>query len=194
MAARAQPPPNPENDRPRFDGGAPWLDLLASRELSHGPEPIERLSSPVRLSRWLEAERLGTTGPPVDEADLAAALALREALRRVTHAVLNGTVPDVGAIEEIHEHAHHGETLALRVRPTLERVAPLDTREALGRLARAALEDLTGPLAGELRACAAEDCRMVFRDPTGRRRWCDPTRCGTRTRVRSYRDRQRAQM
>jgi predicted RNA-binding Zn ribbon-like protein len=182
------------DDGPRFDGGAPWLDLLASRELSFGPASIERLGSPADLARWLEAEHLATTGPPVDEADLAAALALREALRRVAHAVLSATVPDVGAIDEIHEHAHRGETLALRVRPALERVAPTDTREALGRLARSALEDLTGPVAGELRVCAADDCRMVFRDPVGRRRWCDPTRCGTRMRVRAHRDRQRAQM
>jgi predicted RNA-binding Zn ribbon-like protein len=181
-------------DGPRFDGGAPWLDLLATRELSVGPAPVERLTDPGQLARWLAQENLATTGPPIDEADLAAALALREALRRVTHAVLNGTVPDVGAIDEVHEHAHHGETLALRVRPTLERVAPLDTPEALGRLARSALEDLTGPVARELRTCAADDCRMVFRDPTGRRRWCDPARCGTRMRVRAHRDRQRAQM
>lgn len=182
------------DDGPRFDGGAPWLDLLATRELSFGPEPVERLTAPARFAEWLAVENLATTGPPVDEADLAAALALREALRRVTHAVLHGTVPDVGAIDEIHEHAHRGETLVLRVRPTLERVAPRDAREALGRLARSALEDLTGPVAGELRACGADDCRMVFRDPTGRRRWCDPARCGTRMRVRAHRDRQRAQM
>lgn len=186
--------PPPADGAQRHDGGAPWLDLLATRELSFGPAPVERLATPTALSRWLEAERLATTGPPVDEADLAAALALREALRRVTHAVLNGNVPDIAEIQEIHEHAHRGETLALRLRPTLERVAPLDAREALGRLARAALEDLTGPRAGELATCAADDCRMVFRDPTGRRRWCDPARCGTRSRVRAHRDRQRAQL
>jgi predicted RNA-binding Zn ribbon-like protein len=176
------------------DGGAPWLDLLATREQALGVEPVEHLISPRHLDDWLAAERLGPTGPPVDEADLAAARALREALRRVTHAVLEGRVPHLVSIEQIQEQAHLEDPLALRVRPALERVAPLDARAALGRLARSALEDLTGPRVAELRLCAADDCRRPFRDPTGRRRWCDPARCGTRSRVRSYRDRHRAQM
>jgi predicted RNA-binding Zn ribbon-like protein len=178
----------------RFDGGAPWLDLLATEGWGFGPTPVERLATSAVLAAWLEREGLTPTGPPPDEDDLRAARELRDALGRAAHAVVAGAIPDVGDLDIVQDHAPAGAMLALRVRPTLERVAPRDTQEALGRLARSALEDLTGPVAGELRSCGAPDCRMLFRDPGGRRRWCDPSGCGTRTRVRAYRDRHRAQM
>jgi predicted RNA-binding Zn ribbon-like protein len=68
---------------------------------------------------------------------------------------------------------------------------PATPRAALGRLAREVLEILSGPHAGELHTCEGGDCRMVFIDPTGRRRWCSTAVCGNRERVRRFRERQR---
>lgn len=44
-----------------------------------------------------------------------------------------------------------------------------------------------------LKACEAEDCRWVFydRSPAGRGRWCTMQVCGSRAKMRAYRDRRR---
>jgi predicted RNA-binding Zn ribbon-like protein len=65
-------------------------------------------------------------------------------------------------------------------------------REALARVARQAVEHLTGPVAQTLRRCADDDCSMVFTDLNGRRRWCSAETCGVRNRVRAHRERQRS--
>lgn len=72
------------------------------------------------------------------------------------------------------------------------RVPPRDTGEALARIARQALEQLTGPERHQLVSCAEHDCRWVFLDPTGRRRWCPSPSCASRGRVRALRARRAA--
>ncbi|HEX6352002.1 CGNR zinc finger domain-containing protein [Actinophytocola sp.] len=69
---------------------------------------------------------------------------------------------------------------------------PATVREALARVARQAVEHLTGPVAATVRACADHDCTTMFIDPGGRRRWCSAETCGVRNRVRAHRERQRA--
>jgi predicted RNA-binding Zn ribbon-like protein len=64
--------------------------------------------------------------------------------------------------------------------------------EALARLARQSIDDLTGPTRGRLRACGDDTCAGIFLDDTGRRRWCADERCGVRARVRAHRARQKA--
>jgi predicted RNA-binding Zn ribbon-like protein len=69
---------------------------------------------------------------------------------------------------------------------------PASAREALARLARQAVDDLTEPHPARLRACGDDECSGIFVDPTGRRRWCSDERCGVKARVRAHRARARA--
>nr|WP_209311358.1 CGNR zinc finger domain-containing protein [Streptomyces spiramenti] len=63
--------------------------------------------------------------------------------------------------------------------------------------ARVAAAIAVGEVTGEwrrLKACHATDCAWAYydRSPAGRRRWCSMSVCGSRAKMRSYRDRQRA--
>lgn len=176
----------------RYDAGAPWLDLLGTHGYPFGDVPVERLADGERLAAFLSAVGLAPSRA-VTGADLAAARTLREALRGVALAVVDGRAPgrkDLAAVAAAAER--DAGPLALQRTPRLARRAPRDASEALGRLARAALEDLAGPGADDLRACAEPDCRKLFRDAGGRRRWCSAQTCGNRARVRALRERRRA--
>jgi predicted RNA-binding Zn ribbon-like protein len=74
-------------------------------------------------------------------------------------------------------------------RTGLSRPAPKTAAAALGRIARQAADQLTGPERHALKSCPESDCRGVFADPDGRRRWCPSPTCASRGRVRAYRAR-----
>jgi predicted RNA-binding Zn ribbon-like protein len=67
----------------------------------------------------------------------------------------------------------------------------LTAAEALARVARAAVQDLSGPTGTHLRPCGDDACSGIFVDYTGRRHWCSDERCGNRARVRAHRARAR---
>jgi predicted RNA-binding Zn ribbon-like protein len=183
----------------RFDGGATWLDLLATRGRSFSARPIERLTSPARLAEWLARCQLTPSEPP-SAADLTHARELRETLRSLALAAVSGTpapadaVDDAargGAVADAARWAAGASRLRL-VDGQLRREPPVTTDEALARIARQALEQLTGVERDQLVSCAEQDCRWVFLDPTGRRRWCPSPACASRGRVRALRARRKA--
>ena len=71
---------------------------------------------------------------------------------------------------------HHGAT-------------PADV--VLGAIAASAIELLGGPHAGELRACGAPGCVLMFVKDHPRREWCSPA-CGNRARQARHYARSRA--
>ncbi|HEX4253221.1 MAG TPA: CGNR zinc finger domain-containing protein [Pseudonocardia sp.] len=182
----------------RFDGGATWQNLLGTRGQSFGPHPIERLGTVERLAAWLAHCELSPDLAPA-EADLAKTLSLRDALSALALAVVDGRPPEPSVVARVVEFAaaDPGPVRVALVQsvgggePALRRAAPADTTEALGRIARQALEQLTGPERHQLVSCAEHDCRWVFVDPTGRRRWCPSPSCASRGRVRALRARRR---
>lgn len=176
----------------RFDTGASWLDLLATVGGAYGAEPVERLTDPPILQHWLDHHDLATGRPPTD-ADVASARALRETLRPLTLAVLDGAPVPTEPLRALQRWLDADVALHAIERDGRPAPAPPPTpAAALARVARQALEHLGGPHAEQLHACAADDCRMAFLDPGGRRRWCAPERCGVRARVRAHRARSRA--
>jgi predicted RNA-binding Zn ribbon-like protein len=184
--------PDPALTDLRYDAGAPWLDLLGTHGYPFGDAPVERLADRARLTAFLDAVGLAPSRA-VTDADLVAARSLREALRGVALAVVEERAPEREALAAVAAAAERDAgPLELTRTPRLARRAPRDASEALGRLARAALEDLSGPGAADVRACAEPDCRKLFRDASGRRRWCAPQTCGNRARVRALRERRRA--
>ncbi|MEU2424008.1 CGNR zinc finger domain-containing protein [Streptomyces sp. NPDC007851] len=54
------------------------------------------------------------------------------------------------------------------------------------------MDQLTGSDRRALRSCPEHDCRGVFIDPPGRRRWCPSPACASRGRVRAMRARRSA--
>jgi predicted RNA-binding Zn ribbon-like protein len=176
----------------RYDGGATWLNLLATRGRSFSDRPVERLTSPARLNEWLQRCELRPEQPPKD-ADLQRARELRETLRMLALATVAGDSPPATAVRSVQKLLQEPDPVRLSAKKRLRRKRPASTSEALTRIARQAVDQLTGPEREHLRACAERDCRWVFADPSGRRRYCPAPACANRGRVRALRERRRGE-
>jgi predicted RNA-binding Zn ribbon-like protein len=187
----------------------------------------DELATPGALHTWLRREGLGRdadagladapAGRPADstsQADLALALALREALRAVlrshvthrstrtvsTHTVSSSTV---GAAASGDQNAGAAQRLAeiaagLHARITSDtsgtvRMVPGESgsRAALARLLLIAAEAATLGTWARLKVCSADDCQWAFydRSPTRSGCWCSMQVCGSRAKSRAYRSR-----
>lgn len=168
----------------RFDGGATWLNLLATRGQSFGARPIERLSSPEAAGRWLTLIGYPPRGE-VTPADLDQLRQLREALRSLAMAAVAGSDPSPAA--RTHVHAVASTPPDLGSSDSSARSVPVET--ALSLIAIQALVTLQGPDRMLLKECAESDCRWVFLDTSHRRHWCPAPACASRGRVRALRAR-----
>ncbi|MGC5342946.1 CGNR zinc finger domain-containing protein [Streptomyces sp. AM 4-1-1] len=176
----------------RFDPGALCLELLTTG----GPGPYRRyevLHEPADLAAWADRSRLTPT-PALDisEAQVAYMRGLRDALFRVIIAHTRGEPHPPCDLKAINEAAAR-PAMAPTITPTGKRQwagTPTGTHLA-ATVARDAVELLTGPFAHRIRACAAEDCHLVYVDTSrpGRRRWCSMEHCGNRHKVRALRAR-----
>ncbi|TDO32462.1 putative RNA-binding Zn ribbon-like protein [Paractinoplanes brasiliensis] len=158
------------------------LNTIDKRTFRRHGEPHvagEHLTSPQALADWLTTAHLPTShGSRLDPGDLAAAIALREALRA----------------------ALDGDSAALAGYPV--RLVPGPPDEGL-RLAagtgRPWLDEIVETVAASVargdwkrvKLCAAPDCRWAFHDTSrnGRGRWCEMGVCGNRHKTRAYRER-----
>lgn len=174
----------------RFDCGATWLNLLATRGRSFGAHPVERLATVDRLAAWLAASELTPLAPPAEE-DLHHARELRELIRPLALATAAATPPPDDAVAALN--AYLARPASAREQLTggdrLRRRPPATTAEALLRIAHQAVDHLTGPDREALKVCPEDDCRGVFTDTSGRRRWCPSPSCASRGRVRAHRAR-----
>ena len=176
----------------RLDSGATWLNLLATRGSHFGAHPVERIATPERLREWLERTELAPLRPP-DETDLAQAHALREMLRPLAIAIATLEPPPAAAVAAFTAFLDaESDPIRLSGGDRLTRAAPSTARAALARIARQAADHLTGPERQHLAICPEHDCRGVFANPSGRRRWCPAPACASRGRVRALRERRRA--
>jgi predicted RNA-binding Zn ribbon-like protein len=153
-------------------------------------EATDDFATPEGLSQWLARHGLAAAAR-VSPADLANAVALREALRGVLreHAGHPGQSP-VTAIEAI------AAALPVRLAVDDEGVvtAVAATGGVQGALARLLL--IAAAAAGQgtwsrLKACVADDCQWAFydRSPARNGRWCSMSICGSRAKSRAYRRR-----
>ncbi len=180
------------NPRWRFVG-RPCLDLAMTGgrgEWAH----YERLNAPSDLRDWLAESPLQLPGVVVDDTGLHAAVDLRDAVQRITFALLAGRAPDAGPVSVVNAFAAapplaralDAATLRLSV------TTPVPVPSVLSELARDALDLAADPLArGRVRQCGSPDCELLFFDDSrpGNRRWCSQGRCGDRARARAYRAR-----
>jgi len=176
----------------RFDCGAVWLNLLATKGRAFSAAPVERLTTPGRLAEWLERCELSPARPP-DQDDLHRARTLRETLRTLALATVGEQPPPADAAADLAAFlAQYDDPVRLVADDRLRREPPATTAHALARIARQAVEQMTGPDRLALKSCPEEDCRGVFIDPPGRRRWCPSPACASRGRVRALRARRKA--
>jgi predicted RNA-binding Zn ribbon-like protein len=176
----------------RKGNGAAWLDFLATQIGRYRKEQIEMLPDPEALQTWLSEQDLAPSTAP-DERDLLRAWNLREALHVAARSALEEIASSHAALSAIERALTADKPLQIRPSKSgLRTVQPLTTTEALARLARSAVSDLSGPQRERLRACADETCSGIFIDHTGRRQWCSDQLCGNRARVRAHRERERA--
>ncbi|MBF4551522.1 ABATE domain-containing protein [Pseudoclavibacter sp. VKM Ac-2888] len=163
----------------RTDGGAAWLNLLATRGQTFGAHPIERLRAPEDLQRWLTLMGLRPREAP-SGGDLKEAVRLRETLRGLAMAAVEPSSPRELSMDALLEFSTKGN-------PALAGAPLGDVASALSALAIQATLTLRGPDRALLRQCDEVDCRWVFLDSSGRRRWCPAAACASRGRVRAHR-------
>ncbi|MCK7622448.1 CGNR zinc finger domain-containing protein [Streptomyces sp. RS10V-4] len=176
----------------RFDCGAVWLNLLATKGRSFSDRPVERLTTPARLATWLDHGELTPAQAP-DADDLDQARAVRETLRALALATVDEQPPPADAVADLAAFlAGHRDPVRLVADGRLRREPPATAGDALARIARQAVDQLTGPDRLALKKCQESDCHGVFIDPPGRRRWCPSPACASRGRVRALRARRAA--
>jgi predicted RNA-binding Zn ribbon-like protein len=175
----------PDTTQPRFDGGATWLNLLATSGQTFGRRPVERLPTPEAATDWLRLAGLPPVTPATD-ADLTRLLRLRDALREVAMATVAQRPPLPADLAHVREAASSTAVLALG---TAGERGEIPVATALGVLAVQALVTVAGPDRHLLSQCAETDCRWVFLDTSGRRHWCPSPACASRGRVRALRAR-----
>ncbi|WP_331769731.1 ABATE domain-containing protein (plasmid) [Embleya sp. NBC_00888] len=175
----------------RFDCGATWLNLLATRGRSFSAHPVERIATPERLAEWVEHSEL-TPLRRLTEVDVRRTQGLRENLRPLALAVVTQATPPAEAATAVtHFLDEVTDPVRLVVTDRLTREPPPTMDAALARIARQAVDHLTGADRHALSVCPEHDCRGVFANPTGRRRWCPSPACASRGRVRALRERRR---
>lgn len=173
----------------RSGNGATWLDFAATLLGRYRDDQSDQLADAAALRAWLVVQNLTPVQVPNDD-DLRRARELREALHAAARAALAGAPPPSAAVRVIDAALADDQPLRLkRVADGLQVARPQTASEALGRVARAAVQDLTGPTREHLRACGDDTCSGIFIDYTGRRHWCSDERCGNRARVRAHRAR-----
>ncbi|MGV9449931.1 CGNR zinc finger domain-containing protein [Streptomyces sp. NPDC003635] len=180
------PPPAPGAEQ------YPALDFANSAVALPGGHYIDFLGTPEGAGQWLERHGLAPADAGVREMCAAQLRSLREQIRALLAARLDGVPAPTGALAAVNDALtrapaasllHWDATRGLHRAP----VHPTDQilEHALAALAADAADLLTGPDADRLTACGSPPCnRYLLRH--GRRHWCS-TRCGDRARAaRAY--------
>lgn len=176
----------------RSGNGAAWLDLLAQLLGRYKDRQVDAIADPTALREWLSDYGIEPTGP-IDTADVEQFERVREALHRTTLAVLDGERGSAADLRLLARALEADQPLTIHATDDGLAVArPTTAAEALARLVREAVQDLTGPRRDHLHTCGDDTCSGIFLDYSGRRRWCSDERCGNRARVRAHRARRDA--
>ncbi|MBO2449104.1 CGNR zinc finger domain-containing protein [Actinomadura barringtoniae] len=168
------------------------LDLVNTRHAEG-----DHLDTPAALRSWLQlqAERLPEPVPgSLTDADLEAVQAVRQHTATALGHARNGEAPPAAALRALAEAQAAAPAVreltwdGAKVAAAPRRSGPYGSRLA-AHLAEAAADLLTDPRLGQVRACEADDCVMLFLPAHPRRRWCSAARCGNRARVARYYER-----
>ncbi|MCK2220366.1 ABATE domain-containing protein [Actinomadura sp. ATCC 31491] len=171
--------------------GNPALDLACTLR-ARRTERVETLDAPGRLDAWYVESAVADTLTPCGEADLAQAVAVREAIYALVTARLAGGPYDEKALALLNEAAGRPPA-APRLTPE-GRWVEATPCQALSTVARHAIELLSGPDVPLMKECANPECTKIFIDRSrgGRREWCGMESCGNKVKAAAYRARRKA--
>src|ERR1700704_5043369 len=85
-------------------GGRPSLDFVATLGRRHAT-PVERIPDAAALARWFVAAGMLATAPSVNEAHLAQARQLREAISSLVRSVMSGNPLSSEPLAIVNGHA-----------------------------------------------------------------------------------------
>jgi predicted RNA-binding Zn ribbon-like protein len=179
-----------------FDAERLSLDFLSTLSNRGSDAAVERLPDAESLAAWLEAAGLGPLAGRVTGRDLELARRLRDATFALVDAAMSRGPAAASAVDLVNRAAEPTLPAVRLVREPQGVSAarpPVAARQALGAVARDAIDLLAGEAASHLRECEAEDCTGLYLDASHgrRRRWCSSARCGNRARVSAHRARAR---
>lgn len=176
-----------------FPCGTLALDFLGTLRARRNPVPTEKLGTPELLDDWFVESGMLDEAPGADEADLAAAVELRESVYSLVEERLAGKAfdADADAVAVLNRHAANP--------PAVVQLGAQGARhngsaaQGLAAVAREVAEILGGPDAELLRECGRPECTQVYLDRSRghRREWCAMRTCGNRVKVSAYRTRHR---
>lgn len=161
--------------------------FVNSVNVEFGPDRFDTLEG---YARWLSRHGLAATRLVPTESDRRVAVALREALRALLREN-NGAEPEPGARQTINRVAAQSPTAFAfdAVGQLVARPLHDDARGVPGLViaaVHAAMSDGSWP---RLKACDEHECTWAFYDRSRNRssRWCSMAVCGSRAKMRTYR-------
>jgi predicted RNA-binding Zn ribbon-like protein len=165
------------------------LDMRTYVERGKAHSPGDEIGTPRQLESWMRARRLrGRASRAVHEQALNLRTALRTFLRMrpEERAGSSTAVDDLNAASEAFP-------LVVNLADAEVTLQPVEGTSGLGQVMAqfhtlAATQQLD-----RLKMCASDECGWIFFDQSkpANRRWCSSTRCGNRSKTRSYRERRR---
>ncbi|MER8188174.1 ABATE domain-containing protein [Kitasatospora sp. NPDC094015] len=185
-------------------GGAPLLGEPLPIELANATYAVrgrlvDGLATVEHAAAWLRDNRARFATALDDEAllalgeeDLRSIRSLRDAARALIDAAARGTEAPGDAVGELNRQVRRAPSwreLAPGPAPaTLTRSAATPVAAALGEIAQATVDLVTGPDRDLLRACQAPGCVLYFLKNHPRREWSGPD-CGNRARAARHYER-----
>jgi predicted RNA-binding Zn ribbon-like protein len=180
-------------------GGHPALDFtntVNSRGADYGPDLLQTYSDLLNWGTRLgllaanEAADLQVVPADLAAAALGRATSLREALYRTFAGRGSAAQSDLDLLEREASAAHATRRLAFDADRYAWQWPSGDPDTLSHRLAISATELLTSPTINRVRVCPGANCAWLFLDTSraGRRIWCSEQTCGTRNRVRRWRE------
>ncbi|GAA3159271.1 CGNR zinc finger domain-containing protein [Streptomyces ramulosus] len=151
--------------------------------------PFEELSDAAAAHAWLTGRELIAPEVAVGAREMTQLHALRETLRALFEARIDGTTPGSRVLESVN--AALARAPGVRTVRWVEGAGLVAAERrsgaggvgaALSRLAEDGVDLLTGGEAGKLSRCGARGCVRLFIRSHAARRWCSD-RCGNRVRA-----------
>jgi len=155
----------------------------------------DRLAAASDAAPWLVANDLLAAGDALSPDDLAAVIAVREALRALVAHNNGGPIPGVGTLNALRDIADSHRARAVLDDDGTIRLEP-DADGPRARLLAVLLSVKDAQADGtwaHLKACANEECQWAFYDRSRNHggTWCEMATCGNKFKNRDFRARKR---
>ena len=177
----------------KYVSGRRCLDFVGTLKYRRSVEPEELLTRPQRLSDWAIQAGFMDTEIEISDDELAAGIALREAIYRTVTARIEGRRLKAADVNLINEHASQPR-LAPQLQPNGSFTREGAVAQLLATLAADLLDMLAGPDIERVKGCSHPGCTQLYIDTSRaqNRHWCGMATCGNKAKVAAFRARQRA--